>query len=537
MTDQDAAADEQRSDEEPAAPVRSWYRFAPSETDGDRGMRALLGGKGANLAEMCRLGVPVPPGFTLPTTRCLAFFEAGHRLDDVTLAALEEGMAFIESVSDGARFGDHTRPLLVSVRSGARDSMPGMMDTVLNLGLNPDTVAGLAEWSGDRRFALDAYRRLIQMFGDVVRGIGRDALEEPLTRARGRLGVQYDHELPAKELEVVVRELLEVYERETGESFPDDPLEQLRQASAAVFVSWWGRRAQTYRALNGIPDSWGTAANVQAMVYGNLGEGSASGVAFSRNPATGERRPMGEWLPSAQGEDVVAGIRTPAPLSSYEVDDDDDIGSLEENMPEVYGELIAVMERLENHYLDLQDVEFTVQEGRLYLLQTRNGKRTAGAAVRAAVVMVREGLIDERTAVTRVAADAIDQLLHPQIDPDAPRELLARGRPASPGAASGYVVLDAEEAERLDITLDIIEAVSGDPGLAGWNGFGVVVQCYQKRAGPLLDWLADMARRHGRRLMLRLVKGGYWDTEIKRSQERGLEGYPVFTRKASTDVS
>ena len=492
MTNVDTAVDGPATEQ-----TRTWYRFAPGQVDGDRDMRALLGGKGANLAEMCRLGVPVPPGFTLPTTRCLAFFDDGERFDDITLAALEDGVAFIESVSDGARFGDRARPLLVSVRSGARDSMPGMMDSVLNLGLNEDTVAGLAEWSGDRRFALDAYRRLIQMFGDVVRGIDRDALEGPLTRSRERLGVQYDHELPAEELEEVVGEILGVYEKEAGEAFPHDPLEQLRQASAAVFASWWGKRAQTYRSLNGIPDSWGTAANVQAMVFGNLGKDSATGVAFSRNPSTGERRPMGEWLPSAQGEDVVAGIRTPGPLSSYESTGQGDIAPLEESMPEVYTELLAVMERLERHYLDLQDVEFTVQEGRLRILQTRSGKRTAAAAVRVAVEMVREGMIDERTAVARVAADQIDQLLHPQIDPEAPRELLARGLPASPGAASGYIVLDAEEAERLGkagVAVILVRKETSPEDIAGMHAArGVLTQ-----TGGMTSHAAVVARGMGR---------------------------------------
>ncbi|MDX1384510.1 MAG: pyruvate, phosphate dikinase, partial [Thermoanaerobaculia bacterium] len=427
--------------------TRHWYAFGPSGADGDRGLRDLLGGKGANLAEMCRLGVPVPAGFTLPTTGCLRFYDNGHRLDRAIENAIAEGVAHVEAAT-GAIFGDAERPLLLSVRSGARDSMPGMMDTVLNLGLNRSTLEGLARWSGDRRFALDSYRRLIQMFGDVVRGVDRESLEEPLVRRREAAGVAFDHELSEGDLEALTEELLGVYGVATGEDFPQDPVEQLRQAVGAVFGSWWGQRAATYRRLHGIPDSWGTAANVQAMVFGNLGPGSATGVAFSRNPATGEKRAFGEWLPNAQGEDVVAGTRTPGPLHRVDEGGGGEIPSLESWHSDVYRQLSEVLEKLEAHYRDLQDVEFTVQEGHLYLLQTRNGKRTAQAAVRVAVEMVSEGLLSREEALLRVDADHIDQLLHPQIDPSVAREPLARGLPASPGAVSGAIVLDAEEAER-----------------------------------------------------------------------------------------
>ena len=427
---------------------KNWYRFGPGGADGDRDLRDLLGGKGANLAEMCRLGIPVPAGFTMPTTCCRQFFENGDRLDASMEESIVEGVAHIEAVVENI-FGDVEKPLLLSVRSGARESMPGMMDTVLNLGLNSSTVEGLAAWSGDRRFALDSYRRLIQMFADVVRGVERELLEAPLRELRERRQLSFDHEIGEADLENLIVELLGVFETATDETFPEDPREQLRQAVGAVFSSWWGQRAHTYRRLNGIPDHWGTAANVQAMVYGNLGHDSATGVAFSRNPTSGENKPFGEWLPNAQGEDVVAGVRTPGTLNADDKQWREGIDSLEEHDPGAHAALLEVLTKLEAHFHDLQDVEFTIQEGKLFLLQTRSGKRTATAAVRSAVEMVAEGMISKETAVARVEADQIDQLLHPQIDPSIRQEPLARGLPASPGAASGYIVLDAEEAQRL----------------------------------------------------------------------------------------
>ncbi|MEE2778132.1 MAG: pyruvate, phosphate dikinase [Acidobacteriota bacterium] len=433
---------------------KAWYPFAPGSAAGGREMADLLGGKGANLAEMCRLGFPVPPGFTLPTALCRRFLAAGQ-LDTLSIEAIAAGIEHIEATrdaarsgeSEGPRFGDSERPLLVSVRSGARVSMPGMMDTVLNLGLNRDTLEGLAVRSSSRRFALDSYRRLIQMFGDVVRGVDRALLEAPLTRHKREAGVDSDHELDVDRLEALIDELEALFERHAGDAFPQQPIEQLRQAVAAVFGSWNGRRAVTYRALQGISDAEGTAATVQAMVFGNLGGGSGTGVAFSRNPATGSRTPMGEWLLNAQGEDVVAGVRTPTPLSG-DPDAPGGAESLETVMPEVHRQLIETLDRLEGHFGDLQDVEFTVEEGRLWLLQTRSGKRTATAALRIAVDLVQEGLCDRETAVLRVSPEQAGQLMHPQVDPSRPGRVLARGLPASPGAVSGAIVLDAAEAER-----------------------------------------------------------------------------------------
>jgi pyruvate, orthophosphate dikinase len=515
--------------------TRTWYPFAPGSAAGDRSLRDLLGGKGANLAEMSALGVPVPPGFTLPTTLCrelLAGSGEGARsearegarsearegarsearegarseareLTAPMLEAIEAGIHHIEAAVAGGspgvrapRFGDRERPLLVSVRSGSRASMPGMMDTVLNLGLNRDTVEGLAAWSGDRRFALDSYRRLIQMFGGVVKGLDRESLETPLVRRKQQRGVRFDHELGAEDLETVIAELERVYAAASGERFPEDPLEQLRQSVTAVFRSWNGKRARTYRNLHGIPESWGTAANVQAMVFGNLGADSATGVVFSRHPATGERRAMGEWLPNAQGEDVVAGIRTPGPLHAGEVGRGP-VPSLEQAMPAVYRELGSVLDRLERHFRDLQDVEFTVQEGTLWVLQTRDAKRTALAALRIAVDMVEEELIDRKTAVRRVDPELADQLLHPQIDPDAPRTLLARGLPASPGAAHGHIVFDADEAVRRGTageSVILVRAETSPEDIHGMHAARAVLT----RTGGMTSHAAVVARGMGR---------------------------------------
>ncbi|MDX1385838.1 MAG: PEP/pyruvate-binding domain-containing protein, partial [Thermoanaerobaculia bacterium] len=352
--------------------MRYWYGFGSGDAAGGREMAATLGGKGANLAEMSRIGIPVPPGFILPTSLCRPVIAAGE-LGPEAGAALEEGLAFLEASLDGPRLGDPERPLLVSVRSGAPISMPGMMDTVLNLGLNRETLEALGRASANRRFALDSYRRLIQMFGDVVKGVERSRLEAPLVRLKGEAGVDHDRELSEAHLERLATELEEIYAEETGERFPDAPLEQIRQAVTAVFLSWDGKRARTYRALHAIPDEPGTAATVQAMVFGNLGADCATGVAFSRHPATGDPEPMGEWLPDAQGEDVVAGVRTPGPLSRNGAESD--VPSLEEAMPPIHAELVEMLGRLERHFGDLQDVEFTVESGKLWLLQTRAGKR------------------------------------------------------------------------------------------------------------------------------------------------------------------
>jgi pyruvate,orthophosphate dikinase len=410
--------------------------------------KVITGGKGSNLAEMAGIGLPVPPGFTITTEECVKYLAEGANFSDELRAEVAEALAHIEK-SVGKSFGDSTDPLLVSVRSGARVSMPGMMDTVLNLGLNDVTVEGLAATSGDDRFAWDSYRRFIQMYSDVVLGVEHHLFEEALEIAKEDNGYDNDVELTANDWRKLVKEYTAIVERELGKPFPQDPQEQLWGAIQAVFDSWDADRAKVYRRLNDIPGDWGTAVNVQAMVFGNMGDTSATGVAFTRDPATGERAYYGEWLVNAQGEDVVAGIRTPQYLTKAARER---AGakplSMEEAMPEAYAELAAVFDLLEKHYRDMQDIEFTVQQNKLWMLQTRSGKRTAKAALKMAVDMVEEGLIDEATAIKRVDPMALDQLLHPTLDPKAPRDILGKGLPASPGAASGAIVLDADTAEK-----------------------------------------------------------------------------------------
>ncbi|GLK45227.1 pyruvate, phosphate dikinase [Novosphingobium resinovorum] len=410
--------------------------------------KVITGGKGSNLAEMAGIGLPVPPGFTITTEECVKYLAEGANFSDELRAEVAEALAHIEK-SVGKSFGDSTDPLLVSVRSGARVSMPGMMDTVLNLGLNDVTVEGLAATSGDDRFAWDSYRRFIQMYSDVVLGVEHHLFEEALEIAKEDNGYDNDVELTANDWRGLVKQYTAIVERELGKPFPQDPQEQLWGAIQAVFDSWDADRAKVYRRLNDIPGDWGTAVNVQAMVFGNMGDTSATGVAFTRDPATGERAYYGEWLVNAQGEDVVAGIRTPQYLTRAARER---AGakplSMEEAMPEAYAELAAVFDLLEKHYRDMQDIEFTVQQNKLWMLQTRSGKRTAKAALKMAVDMVEEGLIDEATAIKRVDPMALDQLLHPTLDPKAPRDILGKGLPASPGAASGAIVLDADTAEK-----------------------------------------------------------------------------------------
>ena len=409
--------------------------------------KTVVGGKGANLAEMAGIGLPVPPGFTITTEECVRYLAEGGDFSDSLKAEVAEALAHIER-SVGKQFGDPADPLLVSVRSGARVSMPGMMDTVLNLGLNDQTVQGLAASSGDARFAWDSYRRFIHMYSDVVLGLDHHLFEDALEIAKEDAGYYADVEMQAEDWQKIVKEYEEIVQDKLGRPFPQDPQEQLWGAIRAVFDSWDSDRAKVYRRLNDIPGDWGTAVNVQAMVFGNMGETSATGVAFTRDPATGERAYYGEWLINAQGEDVVAGIRTPQYLTKYSRER---AGakplSMEEAMPEAFGELAAVFELLEQHYREMQDIEFTVERGKLWMLQTRTGKRTAKAALKMAVDMVGEGLIDEKTAILRVDPMALDQLLHPTLDPDAPRDILAKGLPASPGAASGAIVLDADTAQ------------------------------------------------------------------------------------------
>ncbi|MBS3961950.1 MAG: pyruvate, phosphate dikinase, partial [Sandarakinorhabdus sp.] len=408
--------------------------------------KAHLGGKGANLAEMAAIGLPVPPGFTIPTSLCARYYEGGRELPADLKARLAEGLGHIEQVM-GMQFGNPENPLLVSVRSGARVSMPGMMDTVLNLGLNDSTVEGLAKSSGNPRFAWDSYRRFIQMYGDVVLGLDHYLFEDALELMKDDRNASLDTDLSAADLKTLVNRYLAMVLKESGNPFPQNPLEQLEGAIAAVFGSWKSERAAVYRRLNDIPESWGTAVTVQAMVFGNMGDTSATGVAFTRDPSSGDRLIYGEYLVNAQGEDVVAGIRTPNYLTRAARERAGARGlSMEEAMPGVFAELARMFERLERHYRDCQDIEFTVQEGRLWLLQTRSGKRTARAALKMACDMVDEGLIESDEAVLRVDPSILDQLLHPTLDPDAPRKVIAMGLPASPGAACGAIVLDSETA-------------------------------------------------------------------------------------------
>jgi pyruvate, orthophosphate dikinase len=423
------------------------YSFGAGKADGNANMRNLLGGKGANLAEMSSLGLPVPPGISITTEVCTHFYANGKKYPADLESQVATGLAQIESAV-GAKFGDAANPLLVSVRSGARVSMPGMMDTVLNLGLNDETVEGLAQKSGDPRFAYDSYRRFIQMYGDVVLGVDHHNFEEILDLHKEDRGVTLDTALTADDWKIVVAGYKAKVQQQLGKPFPQDPMQQLWGAIGAVFGSWNTPRAVTYRKLHNIPESWGTAVNVQAMVFGNMGDDCATGVAFTRNPATGANEFYGEYLVNAQGEDVVAGIRTPQHLTvAGKKSNRSNLPAMEEVMPKLFGELEDVRRKLESHYRDMQDIEFTVQRGRLWMLQTRSGKRTAAAALKIAVDMVSEGLIDKRQAVRRIDPSSLDQLLHPTLDPKAPRKVIARGLPASPGAAAGKAVFTADEAE------------------------------------------------------------------------------------------
>ena len=425
------------------------YSFGNGSAEGRAEMRDLLGGKGAGLAEMANLGLPVPPGFTMTTAVCTYYYENGKtypsNLKEQVTAALDQVGRLV-----GKGFGDTENPLLVSVRSGARASMPGMMDTVLNLGLNDQTVEALARKSQDKRFAYDSYRRFITMYSDVVLGVGHHHFEEILDEHKDRHGYTLDTELTAEDWIALVRRYKERLEEERGEPFPQDPHAQLWGAIGAVFGSWMNQRAITYRRLHNIPEGWGTAVNVQAMVFGNMGETSATGVAFTRNPSTGEKRLYGEYLINAQGEDVVAGIRTPQEITEIARQEaGSKRPSMEAALPETFKDLTRIYARLERHYRDMQDLEFTVEQGKLWMLQTRAGKRTAKAALKIAVDLANEGLITRKEAVTRIEPLSLDQLLHPTIDPSVEREVLATGLPASPGAASGEIVLSADEAETL----------------------------------------------------------------------------------------
>ncbi len=424
------------------------YTFGDGSAEGSAEMKNLLGGKGANLAEMSALGIPVPPGFTITTEVCNFFTANDDTYPESLNADVDAAMQTMEQAL-GATFGGTERPLLVSVRSGARASMPGMMDTVLNLGLNDETVEALAKVSGDDRFAYDSYRRFIQMYGDVVLGVDHSVFEDILEDHKLRLDINLDTSLSAEHWKVIVGDYKSEVQSELGRPFPQDPNEQLWGAIGAVFGSWMNNRATVYRALHNIPGEWGTAVNIQAMVFGNMGDDCATGVCFSRNPATGENHFYGEYLINAQGEDVVAGIRTPQPLTIAEKSTQGaQMPAMEETMPAVFQELCDVRDRLEAHYKDMQDMEFTVQQDKLWMLQTRGGKRTAKASLRIALDMEAEGLISRSEAVMRVDPNQLDQLLHPMLDPDAPRDIIGRGLPASPGAATGKIVFSSKDAEK-----------------------------------------------------------------------------------------
>ena len=415
-------------------------KYVYSFKEGNKDMRNLLGGKGANLAEMANLGLPVPHGFTITTEACTAYYNDGKEISEEIRNQIDEYLAKLE-IEQGKKFGDTSDPLLVSVRSGARASMPGMMDTILNLGLNDEAVEGFAKKTNNPRFAYDSYRRFIQMFSDVVMEVPKSFFEKIIDEVKESRGIKYDVELTVEDLKELVTKFKEVYkENMNGEEFPQDPHTQLMEAIKAVFRSWDNPRAIVYRRMNDIPGDWGTAVNVQSMVFGNMGDTSGTGVAFTRNPSTGEKGIFGEYLINAQGEDVVAGVRTPQPISK-----------LAEDLPECYAQFMELANKLENHYHDMQDMEFTIQEGKLYFLQTRNGKRTAPAAIKIACDLVDEGMITPEEAVTRIEAKSLDQLLHPTFEPNALKngEVIGEALPASPGAAAGYVVFNADDAKRL----------------------------------------------------------------------------------------
>ena len=412
------------------------YFFGGGKADGRGAMKDLLGGKGAGLAEMTNLKIPVPAGFTITTEACNEYFNAGKKYPSGMWEQVLDNLKKVEKVM-GIKFGDPVNPLLVSVRSGAKFSMPGMMDTVLNLGLNAATINAMIKKTGNERFVYDAYRRLITMFGSIVMGLDRQKFEKSLEEMKKKKGVRLDTELSAHDLQALVEEFKIIYKRGTREDFPDDPLEQLKKAISAVFGSWFGDRAMKYRQLNDIPDNLGTACNIQSMVFGNLGDNSGTGVGFTRNPSTGQKKFFAECLINAQGEDVVAGIRTPLRIEE-----------LKKRLPKAYRELDVIYKKLEKHYKDMLDIEFTVQEEKLYMLQTRVGKRTAAAGLKIAIDMVKEKLIDKKTAILRIDPQQLDQLLHPMIDPKAPIKVIAKGLPASPGAAVGTVVFTAEDAEK-----------------------------------------------------------------------------------------
>ena len=483
---------------QPQSEAAKWvYRFGAGTAEGRAEMRNLLGGKGANLAEMSSLGLPVPPGFTITTEVCTYFYANGQTYPAGLEKDVEEALAGIEATV-GAKFGDETNPLLVSVRSGARVSMPGMMDTVLNLGLNDKTVESLATHVGDARFAYDSYRRFIQMFGNVVLGVEHHHFEEILELEKEDRGLSLDTELTPEALQKIIAGYKAKVQSETGKPFPQDPKAQLWAAIGAVFGSWHTQRAVTYRRLHSIPEDWGTAVNIQAMVFGNMGEDCATGVAFTRNPSNGENAFYGEYLVNAQGEDVVAGIRTPQHLTiAGKKANRSTLPAMEEVMPKLFAELDQVRHKLEAHYRDMQDIEFTVQRGKLYMLQTRSGKRTAAAALKVAVDMVKEGVIDQNEAIRRIDPASLDQLLHPMLDPKAPRKVISRGLPASPGAAGGHAVFTADEAEDRASKGDKVILVRAETSPEDIHGMHAAVGILTTRGG-MTSHAAVVARGMGR---------------------------------------
>ncbi len=428
--------------------MKKWvYKFSSDLTDGNKDMKALLGGKGANLAEMCNLKLAVPPGFTVTTEACLDYYKANKQISQEIKDQVIESLNWVESLT-GKKFGDVENPLLFSVRSGARASMPGMMDTVLNLGLNDKAVLGLAKKTNNPRFAWDSYRRFIQMYSNVVLGVNTSHLEANMEDLKEARGVHEDTQLTASDLEELVKVYKAVLLEDHGIVFPQDPMEQLWKAIAAVFGSWHNNRATKYREMNNIPHDWGTAVNIQSMVFGNMGNDCATGVCFTRDPSTGEKKFFGEFLVNAQGEDVVAGIRTPQPINdASKMESNKHHKTLEEVMPKAYGDLVNDYKMLEKHYKDMQDIEFTIENNKLYILQTRNAKRTVNAALKVAVDLVAEGLITEKEAILRIQPEDLNQLLHPRLDPKAKKTVIATGLPASPGAASGHMVFSSKDAE------------------------------------------------------------------------------------------
>ncbi len=532
-------------------PAKWVYAFGAGRNEGRAEMRNLLGGKGANLAEMAAIGLPVPPGFTITTEVCTEFYRTDRRYPEGLEAQVDEALRGLEEAV-GLRFGDPERPLLVSVRSGARVSMPGMMDTVLNLGLNDETVEGLARMSGDDRFAWDSYRRFIQMFGSVVLGVDHHRFEEIIDEVKHDRRVTADTALTADDWRRVVTGYKAIVQQATGTPFPQDPRAQLWAAIGAVFGSWMNARAITYRRLHDIPSEWGTAVNVQVMVFGNMGDDCATGVCFTRDPATGENILYGEYLVNAQGEDVVAGIRTPQPLSRAAAKPGE--VAMEEAMPEVYAELLRVRELLERHYRDMQDIEFTVQRRKLYMLQTRNGKRTAAAGLKIAVDMANEGLITRAEAIQRVNPQGLDQLLHPTLDPSAKRTLLGKGLPASPGAASGAVVFSADEAEarsqkgesvilvRIETSPEDIHGMHAAKGIVttrgGMTSHAAVVArgmgrpCVVGAGGLVVDYAAQTLSGGGQ-----VVRAGETITIDGASGEVFLGAVPMIEPKLSGDFA